>query len=219
MQIQISIDHAGVDKLLLVTAGLRNQLPFATSVALNNTAYAVMQAERDATSVFNTPTAYTRNAFRYTRSNKDTLTATVYPDPSRRYFPTEIFGGDRRWKPYEGFLRGLSKGALPDGQLVPTSAVIDGAGNPKRSIFKLIESNLATTGKGSIFIGTPRGGSRAPGVYQRGAKGKLVPLFLVERRPHYRPLFPMESTAQKTIAAVWPTELNKALQKALDSAR
>lgn len=217
--IDIKVDSSGIDKARLFVAQINNQLPFATSVALNQTARDVQQAlKQQTTQSFVNPVAYTRNAFRYTKSTKASLVAEVFPDKSRRYFPTEIFGGTRRGKKYEGFIRGLSNGALPRGRMVPTKVAINAAGNPKRSLFGQISTGLSTTSRGGFFIGTPRGDGRAPGVYRR-SREKLIPYFLVVDEPKYEARFPMERIGNQAAARVFPSHLSNAIDRAMKSAR
>jgi hypothetical protein len=217
--IDIKVDASQIKKAQLFVAQINNQLPFATSVALNQTARDVQQALKAQTKQsFVNPVAYTVNAFRYDKSTKRDLVATVYPDKTRRYFPTEIFGGQRKVKPYEGFIRGLSNGTLPAGKLLPTAVAINAAGNPKKSLFGQIQSRLSTTDRGGFFIGTPRGGNRAPGVYRR-SREKLIPYFVIGSEPRYRPLFPMEQTGNRTASRVFTSHLSIALDRAMASAR
>jgi hypothetical protein len=222
--IRLSIDDAGIDKAKLFVATIKNQLPFAASQALNSVAFGGSDNVRNSlakqtTKSFVNPTKYTQSAFRYTRSTKANLEATVFADPTRRFFPTQIQGGDRRAKPYEGFLRGLGNGAIPSsGRLVPTSLVLNAAGNPKKNIFGTIANKLSTTDPGGVFIGTPKGGGREPGVYRR-SKGQLYAYFVHVDRVSYQPRFPMERVGMATAKRLFPTELNKALERALNSAR
>ena len=220
--ISLSVSTTGINAMARFAAAAANQLPFATSLALNQTARDTQLALREATTTaFVNPVAFTRNAFRYSKSTKAHLVAEVYPSPDRPYFDPETFGGPRRWKDYEGFIRGLSRRqgqGLPAGKLVPTRAAINAAGNPKRQLFGEIESRLSTTDRGGFMIGTPRGGDRAPGVYRR-SRGKLIPFFLVIDEPLYRPRFPMERVGQQTIARVFPSHLQKAVDRAIASAR
>jgi hypothetical protein len=218
--IRLSIDDAGIDKAKLFVATIKNQLPYATSVALNNVAFNVRKdLGQQTTKSFVNPTKYTQSAFRYTRSTKANLESTVFADPTRRYFPTQIQGGDRRGKRYEGFLRGLTKGGIPSGgRLVPTSLMLNAAGNPKKAIFGTIANKLSTTDQGGVFIGTPKGGGRLPGVYRR-SRGKLFAYFVHVDRVSYQPRFPMERVGMDTARRLFPTELNKALERALNSAR
>ena len=221
--ISVSVSTRGLDGLTRFAANATNQLPFATSLAINQTARDVQLAlKAQTTQSFTDPTAFTRNAFRYTKSTKASLVAEVSPLPDRPYLATQTFGGQRRWKDYEGFIRGLSQGqgqGLPPGKLLPTALAINKAGNPKRSLFAQIESKLSTTDPGGFFIGTPRGGNRTPGVYRR-SRGRLYPYFVVAgNEPTYQPRFPFESVGTRTIERVFPSHLARAVDRALASAR
>lgn len=221
--ITIKVDSRGVNRAQAFVAAYRNQLPFATSVALNQTARDVQLAlKAETTRAFTAPVAFTKSAFRYSKSSKLSLVAQVYPSPDRPYFDPQTFGGQRRWKDYEGFIRGLagSRGqSLPSGKLIPTKLAQNAAGNPKRSLFGLIEANLDSADQGGFFIGRPRGGNRAPGVYRR-SRGRLFPYFLVvQSEPRYRPLFPFERVGNATVARVFTGHLNSALDRAMASAR
>ena len=218
--ITIKVDSRGVNRAQAFVAAYRNQLPFATSVALNQTARDVQLAlKAETTRSFTAPVAFTKSAFRYSKSTKLSLVAQVYPSPDRPYFDPQVFGGQRRWKAYEGFIRGLAGGNLPPGKLIPTKLAQNAAGNPKRSLFGQIESNLSTTDQGGFFIGTPRGGNRAPGVYRR-SRGRLFPYFLVVRSdPRYNPRFPFERVGNATASRVFISHLSLALDRAMASAR
>lgn len=218
MNISLTIDTKGIDKAKLFVATLSNQLPFATSVALNQTARDVQLALKAQTSEsFANPVAYTKSAFRYIKSSKTNLIAQVYADKTRRYFPTEIYGGTRRGKPYEGYLRGL--GTLPQGKLLPNPSILNAQGNPKKQVFSTIASRLSTTDRGGFFIGTPRGTGRPAGVYRR-SRSQLTAYFVVaDHDPHYSPRFPMERVGNQTAQRVFTTHLSTALDRALASAR
>jgi hypothetical protein len=219
MAIQLSIYENEINKTLSFVAAIKGQLPFATSVALNNVAFGVRQElSRETTRSFVAPTKFTQSAFKYTKSNKSNLEVQVYAESNRRFFPTQIKGGDRRAKPYEGFLRGLGNGSIPSGgRLVPTARVLNAAGNPKKSIFNTISSKLSTTDQGGFFVGTPKGGG-TPGVYRR-SRGKLYPYFLHVKTAQYRARFPMERVGMSTAQRLFSSEMNKALERALKSSR
>lgn len=217
--ISITVDAKQLNAAQLFIGQVKNQLPFATSLALNQTARDVQQAlKQETTQSFANPVPYTRNAFRYNKSSKASLVAEVFADPTRRYFPTEIFGGQRRIKKYEGFIRGLAQGSLPPGKLVPTSQVINAAGNPKRNIFSIIQSKLSTTDPGGVFIGTPKGSNRTAGVYRR-SRERLFAYFVVADEPSYKPLFPMERVGQATASRVFTSHLSAAIDRAVASRR
>lgn len=221
--IRIDADLSGLTKAQRFIGAYRNQLPFAASVALNQTARQVQDAYKaETTKSFHKPVAFTRSAFRYTKSTKRDLEATVYPAKDRSYLNTQIFGGQRLWKAYEGLIRGLaaSQGTpLPSGKLYPTSLAQNAAGNPKRRLFSELQSKLSTTDRGGYFIGTPRGTGRDPGVYRR-SRGRLHPYFLLsQREPQYDRRFPFERLGNDTVRRIYPTELSKALDRAIASAR
>lgn len=220
MAVRLSIDDAGIDKAKLFVATIKNQLPFATSVALNNVAFNVRkELGQQTTKSFVNPTSFTQKGFRHTKSTKANLEAQVFADPTRRFFPTQIKGGSRLGKPYEGFLRGLGNGGIPSGgRLVPSSKILNAAGNPKKSIFSTIASKLSTTDSGGVFVGTPNGGDRAPGVYRRSS-GQLFPYFIHVGSTQYSARFPMEKVGMDTARRLFPSELNKALDRALKSAK
>ena len=217
----LSVDPTPLDPSRRFLATVHDQLPFATSLALNRTARDVQQAYRAQTPLtFNQPVAFTRNAWRYEQASKGHLEASVGSAPGRRYLLTQSTGGTRRWKAYEGFIRGLAEpGSLPDRQLVPTTPAVNAAGNPRRSLFGELQSRLSTTDRGGFFIGTPRGASRSPGVYRR-SRAKLIPFFLVaDDAPTYSPRFPLAALGNATIDRVFPTHLANAIDRALASAR
>jgi hypothetical protein len=221
--LSITTDTSGLTKLQRFLGAYKNQLPFASSVALNQTARDVQLAYKAQTKQsFIKPVAFTVNAFRYDKSTKANLIATVYPSPDRGYLNTQIFGGRRRWKDYEGLIRGLaaSQGKpLPTGKLIPTSLAQNAAGNPKRRLFGELQSKLSTTDRGGYFIGTPRGSGREPGVYRR-SRGRLFPYFLVSTsEPNYDKRFPFEKLGNDTVRRVYTTHLSLALDRALASAR
>lgn len=118
-----------------------NQLPFATSLAINRTAQKVKAAqEKEIKDVFDRPTPFTQKSLFIKPSNKTNLTALVKlkdqvfkGNPASKYLSAQIAGGERRLKRYEVALR--SAGILPDGYFtVPGEAAnIDQYGNIARS--------------------------------------------------------------------------------------
>lgn len=219
--ISVTVDTKDLGRMQRFIGGMRNQLPYATSLALNQTAWDVQQAlGRETTRAFVAPTQFTQRAFRYEKSTKANLTALIFPAPDRPYFDPQIFGGSRRWKDYEGFIRGLasSRGKpLPPGKLAPTARAIDAAGNPKKSLFGQIESKLSSTDQGGFFIGTPKGSTTA-GVWRR-SRGQLYPYFIVISEPQYERRFPFEEVCDQTVARVFPSHLSAAVDRALAPAR
>ena len=221
--INTTVTTKGLDSMQAFLAQASNQLPFATSLALNQTARDVQLAlKAQVNQSFTNPTAFTRNAFVYTKSTKANLLVEITRQPSRHYLDTQTFGGQRRWKNYEGFIRGLAKGAntpLPSGKLVPTSTALNAAGNPKRSLFGLIQSNLSTKDRGGFFIGKPRHSDAPAGVYRR-SRLRLHAFFTVaDSEPTYEPRFPFERIGNQAVARSFPSHLSKAVDRAMSSAR
>jgi hypothetical protein len=219
--INVSIDAKELNRMSGMLRRAGDQLAFATSVAINRTirdAYLALNAQ--VSKSFIDPTPYTQAAFRYTPSTKASLEGDVYLSPDRSYLLPQIFGGQRRWKDYEGFIRGLdSQRALPPGKLLPTQYVKDKAGNPRRNIFSLIESNISSSNPGGVFIGKPKGGNRSPGVYRR-SRGRLYPYFLASKpEPIYSAIFPFERIGRKTISSSFPLHFQSAVTLALESAK
>ena len=221
--INVTIDARQLERARVFAATVSNQLPFATAGALSATARDVQLAlKAQVSESFTTPTPFTRNAFIYTKSTKANLTAQVTRRPDRHYLDIQTFGGTRRWKAYEGLLRGLAKGQgtpLPSGKLLPTSLAKNAAGNPKRSLFPLIQSKLSSNDPGGFFIGKPRHSDAPPGVYRR-SRGRLHAYFTVaDSEPAYRPRFPFERVGNQAVARNFPSHLARAVERAMKSAR
>jgi hypothetical protein len=106
-----------------------------------------------------------------------------------------------------------------DTRLVPAVIRRNAQGNVSLAALRRISSKVGTVGKGSVFIGTPTGTSRPPGVYQRGTKGRLIPLFVAVPSATYRPIFPIHDIGQKVVDRRFGTYLRSSLEKAVASAR
>ncbi len=199
-------------------ATIRGQMPFAVSQALNKTGFDVRNALNEGTTrYFDNPTRFTQTAFVLQRGNKADPTVLVGAQSNRPYFAPQIRGGRRFPKDFEGFIRGLSQGAVRR-KLVPTSLALDARGNPRRAVFGQIARGLSTTDRGGFFIGTPKGGNRPPGVYRR-SREQLFPYFIEVTEPIYQPRFPMEQIGQSTIDRVLGPYLRSSLERALATAR
>lgn len=86
-----------INKLSKGLKGFKDQIPFATSKALNVTAFearqgAIKQLHKD----IDRPTPFTASGIRYQNSNKRNLTASVYVMPNRwEYLKYQVLGGTR----------------------------------------------------------------------------------------------------------------------------
>ena len=219
MAINLTIDTSGLDQLQVTLARLTGQMPFAVSQALNKTGFDVRKALSEGTRRhFDNPTTFTEKAFIVQRGNKQDPTVLVGAQANRPYFVPQIRGGRRYPKEFEGYIRGLGKGAV-SGKLVPTSLAMDARGNPKKSLFGQIARGLSTTNRGGFFIGKPKGGGRPAGVYRR-SREQLFPYFIETRsEPRYQPRFPMEKIGQDTINRVAGGYLRTSIARALATAR
>jgi hypothetical protein len=209
-------------KAIRWTDQMTKQLPFAISQALNKTAFDARTALGGATrQYFDRPTTFIQKGWRVEKSSKRNLIATVLPEPKREpYLRRNITGGQRGLKPFEAKYIGDAAGGLPAGsRLVPAVMRLNAQGNVSLAALRRISSKVGATGRGSVFIGTPQGGNRPPGVYQRGTKGRLVPLFLAVPAATYRPIFPINLIGQKVVDRRFGNYLRSSLEAALASAR
>ena len=204
------------------TDAMTKQLPFATSQALNSTGFAIRSSLKGASrQYFDNPTPFIQNAWQVDRSNKRSLAVTVYPEAKREpYLRKNITGGRRGAKPFETKYLSEASGSVPGGsRLVPAVIRRNAQGNVSLAALRRILGKVGTTGKGSVFIGTPKGVNRTPGVYQRGTKGRLIPLFVAVPSATYRPIFPINDIGQKVVDRRFGDYLRSSLEKAVAAAR
>lgn len=227
MAITITIDQQGIGLLQRRSAVLAKQLPFATSVALNSTAFDARTALNGATrGYFNAPTRFTQTAFLVQKSRKADLTAFVYANNDRgrsrsRYLRYSIQGGQRAQKGFERFFLGApNDGTIPPGAVfVPTSNVkLTPSGNVSIPTLKSITRGLSGNARGGFFIGTPRGGNRPPGIYRR-SREQLFAYFLAKPAPRYDRQFPIQDVGEKVIARKFNSYLLSSLERAISTAK
>jgi hypothetical protein len=96
---------------------------------------------------------------------------------------------------------------------------LNAQGNVTLATIRRITGKVGTAGSSSVFIGTPSGAGRPPGVYQRKANGALVPLFIAISGASYRPRFPMRNIGEKVVERRFGTYLRTALSEAVRNAR
>ena len=205
----------------------RKQLPFATSVAVNETAKQMRLSFNKGTNVFDRPNKFTQKAFKNTKSYKNKLVAHVFAVDKEgadrsRYLKYATKGGGRVPKGFELFFTGLKNdGTIPsNAYFMPTSYVEqDNYGNVKRTELNKIIRNINNTKKG-YFVGTPRNNNKfKAGIYKRD-KDKLKPYFTVTtRRPRYDKMFDLERIGNKVVKRKFNTFLGIAIDKAIATAR
>jgi hypothetical protein len=218
----ITLDiQSELPKAIRWTDTMTKQLPFAISQALNSTAFDARTSINASTrQYFDNPTRFIQNAYRVEKSTKRTLTAILFPEAKRQpYLLRNITGGQRGTKPFEAKLIAASSGAIQSGaKLVPVGLKRNAQGNVSLATLKRITRQIGPTGRNSVFIGTPKGGNRSPGVYQRVGQ-KLRPLFVSLPSATYRPIFPVQQIGTKVAERRFGGYLRSSLEKALASAR
>ena len=128
----------------------RDQVPFATALALTRTAQFVQRKMgEEIDRVFDRPKPYTKGATYVRPATKANLSAEVKikdqafkSAPPIKWLAAEIYGGPRRHKAFENLL--VSRGVMPPGMfVVPTRAApLDGYGNIQPSEINRMLSDL-----------------------------------------------------------------------------
>tara|TARA_Y100001938_G_scaffold113030_1_gene154953 strand:- start:331 stop:1092 length:762 start_codon:yes stop_codon:yes gene_type:complete len=215
------------------------QLPFSIAEALNSTvggskfipgsqkSSIASAMEKTSQRTFNQPTAYTTKAWRLgKRATTRKLEAELVPKDSQATGDREphlrhsIISGQRGVKPFEAKFRTHQLSRLPAGsRLVPATVKLNARGNVSQKTLTDIYGMIGT----KVFVGTPKGGGRPPGVYSRDQHlmkrthttldPVLRPLFIAVPSANYRPILRVEQTAQQTAQKVFGNNLRFALTK------
>lgn len=176
----------------------QRQLPFAVSVALNATADDVAKnATKGLARRLDRPTRFTLRAFAVLRSTKNRLAARVFAkDRQAEYLAFQEQGGER----------------APSGRaiVVPVGIRRNQHGNIAKGGVKRALARPDT------FSGAPAG--RAGGIYQRTRTGLRL-LVSYAAKAVYRPRLRFRADAEKTARARFPVQFERALLRALATAR
>ena len=202
----------------------KKQLPFATSLALNDTGFDMRQAFNKGTlTVFNKPTNFTQKAFLTTKSKKRNLIVHVFAkdkqgNDAARYFRFGVQGGARPPKGFERYFAGLPNDGSTAPYFMPTRQTKrDGKGNITRATLKKLSTKIAA---GTAFIGTPRNSNRPAGIYVREKNNKLIAKFITtNRKPTYTGRFNLQEIGDKVIQRRFNKYFNNAMKKAIATAR
>lgn len=219
----------------------REQLPFATAVALTKTAkFVEAELRKEMGRVFDRPTRYTLNSLRTKPATKRSLFAEVkVKDESFKaaapikWLSPQIYGGPRGAKRSEDLLR--QRGILLPGYFVVpgAGARLDSAGNISRGQMQQILSALGA--QFDVYQRTSRGQKRnkatrqifairnpgerlPPGVYQRVRAG-VRPLLIFVRQPRYRKRLRFFEIADAVGRSRFRLEFALAMRRALATAR
>ena len=224
MGVSLSIDQdlKGFDRFL---KNNRKQLPFATSLALNDTGFDVRGSLNKATlGVFDKPTRFTQKAFLTTKSKKTNLVVHVFAKDKEggdaaRYIRFGVQGGARPPKGFEKFFEGLpNDGSLGmDIYFMPTRQMKrDSFGNITRANLKKISASVSA---GTSFIGTPKGGNRPAGIYERKKSTLIAKFITTTSKPKYTGRFNIEAIAGKVVQRRFEQHFNKAMTRAIATAK
>ena len=221
LSLTIDQDLKGFERF---TKNYRKQLPFASSVALNSTGFDIRQALNKGTlGAFDKPTTFTQKAFLTTKSKKTNLVVHVFAkdkegSDAARYLRFGVQGGARPPKGFERYFSGLPNDGTIDRYFMPTRQTKrDGKGNITRATLKKLSTRVTT---GTAFIGTPRNSTRPPGLYVREKNNKLLAKFITtSSKPTYRGRFNIEAIAGKVVQRRFDQHFDKAMSKAIATAK
>ena len=203
----------------------RDQLPFATSKAINDTASNKQGGDiktalnKGTISAFNKPVKFTQNAFKVKRSTKRNLVAHIFAVDEEgkdraRYLRFGVKGGTRPAKGYERYFSGLANDGTTETYFLPVKAKIDGFGNVTRATLKRISTDVQSN---KAFIGTPRNSGRRAGIYERKDDKLITQFITVSSKPSYTGRFNIENIAEKVIQRRFNEYFNKAMKKAIET--
>lgn len=205
----------------------KKQIPFATALALTNTAKLIKLAEREEMAAsFDRPKPYTLNSLYIKPANKHTLTAVVglkdqasKGRTAAKYLLPQIKGGNRKLKAYEKLLK--KRGILPNGYYTTPgkSAKLDRFGNISRGqlnqIFASIGSKAVTNNKSTKarYIIFPERDGKPGGIWLQ-KYGGLIPVLIFVKRPSFKKRYSFRKVARTTQQQVFAKEFEKAYQRA-----
>jgi len=220
MPIDLDVKVSGLKELQSFLGGYAKQLPFATSKALNDTAFQVRLAEKKEIADFvDKPKPFVANSPRVEKSTKRNLVAKVYIDERiEDVLAHHVYSGPRAPRAAESRLR--RRGMIRPGEFVVYSnTFLDSYGNITYARWKLIFEALENR-TGNYFIMTTRRGVK--GIWIRYGKGrgavKLVAA-IVSNHPRYNKRFGFYTEAQKIFDRRFSANFDKAIDKAIRTAR
>ena len=248
MNIELNVKADVKEVVRMLDSVQRKQVPFATSRALNDTAYDGMQhARKMAKRLLNRPTASTIRGIRYFKSTKKDLRAGVFIDdgyshaiervpgrgnifsgrPVLNWMSPNITGGPRRDKGMENALRRV--GVLPEGKyIVPMPGQRDANGNMKKGLTQQIMSQMGAFRElGSKANATAASLARKQSKYFLVPKvgiftryyGSAYPVILFVDKPNYKVRYPFAQIVDRRARRKFPVNFNRRLKQALETAK
>lgn len=186
-----------------VTKGLsktqKKQIPFATSVAINNTLFGLRkEMSKQTEKKLDNPTPFTKRGFLVEKSKKTNLTGTLFiKDDVAKYLKFQIDGGVRT-----------------SNKLIPVPIVKNAKLNKYGNI---IGKRTGLIKKKTQFFGEVRG---TTGVWERTNKGEKVKLIIgLHNDVSYRAKFPFYVISDKYATNTFDKNFKKAIDKALRTAK
>ena len=210
------------DNIKEVTRGLssmqKKQIPFATMLALNDTAFALHKTYKKQTlQKFDSPTTFTQKGFRYDKAKKTNLVAVVYVDETREdYMKLQIDGGIRT--PNKSAIVIANSKNSNDVDKYPSGNITKGAYNK-------IKRN-----KDKYFFGKPKGNQGSEGIWERygressgtSAGQKIRQVAKLTKMGRYKALYPFEAIGNGVAFSRkngFDSNFAKRLRRALDTAK
>lgn len=196
MQISIQSDLKRFEKDL--TDIEKKQIPFATSLALNNTAIeAQKEAQRQMGRRLDRPTPFTKRGVNVKRSSKYKLQASIFiQDIQAEYLKYAIEGGTRRPKGK----------AIP----IPQGIRLNQFGNmPRNKIKQLLARD-------DVFV---INNDDSAGIYQRMRNGTFKLLASFHSEAKYKARYPFEDIVRKEVGKRFRAFMKQSLDKALATAK
>ena len=203
----------------------RKQIPFATSKALNATAFDVRKTLQDALDIhLDNPTSYTKRGVQVEKSTKRNLVAKVG-------FRSRKFGkGQGKITQAEDMKRQIKGGTrFPQGQAIPVPVPSNMRPNkfgniPRGKIDRLLAD------KDKYFSGTPKGGKGGAGIWQRmpanskraksrNKGGRIRMVIAWEPKAQYSGRFPFRQIVARTVRKNFRLRFDTSIRQALASAR
>lgn len=220
----------------------RQQLPFATALAMTRTAQDVKSEEISVMKrVFDRPTNYTLNSLFVRPATKRDLIASVEfkefagkGTPAKRFLNPHVHGGGRSHKRSERLLMSSGLSSFGGFTVLGRSAPRDSHGNMTGGQYTKLLSQVRASGDatsnasgsrrskakrktGGHFI-AEHGNRLKPGVYQREGQN-VKPILIFTKAPVYRKRFPFYETASTVVAARFDDNFKAAFQFAMGTAK
>ena len=181
------------DNIKEVTRGLssiqKKQIPFATMLALNDTAFALHKTYKAQTKQkFDNPTSFTQKGFRVQKAKKTHLEAIVFVDKKRvDYMELQVDGGTRFPK----------KTAI----IVPSSKNSNDLAKYQSGNLTKGAVNKIKGQKDKYFFGKPKGNQGSEGIWERygrdaagtSAGYRIRQVAKLTKMARYKSLFPFEA--------------------------